>query len=61
MVFLIQIKKSQKTLLVTEKDKYQDTDIYNNTVSIINDGLKDSIQIKPGSGNNARRINVSDK
>jgi len=46
---------------ITEKDKYQDTDIYNNTVSIINDGLKDSIQIKPGSGNNARRINVSDK
>ena len=46
---------------ITEKDKYQSTDLYNDTVSIINDGLKDSIQIKPGSGNNARRINVSDK
>jgi hypothetical protein len=46
---------------ISEKDKYQSTDIYNETLDIINSGLKDSFEIKSGSGNNARRINVSDK
>ena len=46
---------------ISEKDKYQSTDIYNETLDIINSGLKDGFEIKSGSGNNARRINVSDK
>ena len=50
---------------ITEKNMYQNYDgnnkLYNDTVSIINDGLKDGFEIKSGSGNNARRINVSDK
>jgi len=46
---------------ISEKDKYQSTDIYNETIDIINSGLKDGFEIKSSSGNNARRINVSDK
>ena len=46
---------------ISEKDKYQSTDIYNETLDIINSGLNDGFEIKSGSGNNARRINVSDK
>jgi len=46
---------------ISEKDKYQSTDIYNETIDIINSGLNDGFEIKSSSGNNARRINVSDK
>mgnify|MGYP003633995231 FL=1 len=45
---------------IDQKDMYQNDKVYNATIERINKNLNEGFEIKSGSGNNARRINVSD-